>query len=213
MRMERPEGTGRGARRDAGEAGHLTERAWIDAAFRHIARNNVDDIRVEELARELKVTKGSFYWHFRNRQHLVERVLEHWMDRATVQVTRWARAEDRSGVERLRRLLSLPAATPPDKHGADIELAIRSWARRETLAAETVAAVDRIRRDFFLELMAELGFSGEDAARRAAIAQAFMLGESLLKTGGSKQERFAIVEACAAMLAGGAGGGGWGRDG
>ncbi|MEO3997823.1 TetR/AcrR family transcriptional regulator [Mesorhizobium sp. CAU 1732] len=179
----------------------MSERDWIDAAFRHIARNNLDDIRVEELARELGVTKGSFYWHFRNRHQLVERVLEYWMDRATIQVTRWARAEAATGAERLKRLLSLPAATPPDKHGAEIELAIRSWARRETLAADTVRKVDAVRREFFLELMTDLGFSGDEAARRATIAQSFMLGEALLTIGRSKAERVAAVDACASMLA------------
>ncbi|QDZ00343.2 TetR/AcrR family transcriptional regulator [Nitratireductor mangrovi] len=182
-------------------ASRLTEREWIDAAFRHIAKANFDDIRVEELAREMGVTKGSFYWHFRNRQHLVERVLEHWMDRATIQVTRWARSEEEGGLERLERLLSLPANTPPDKRGAEIELAVRSWARREKLAADTVRKVDEVRADFFRELMADLGLDGEEAAKRAAIAQSFMLGEALLQTGRTKAERLATVRACAEMIA------------
>lgn len=186
--------------RNHAHAIRLTEGAWIQAAFRHIARNNVDDIRVEELARELGVTKGSFYWHFRNRQHLVERVLNHWMERATLQVTRWARAEETAGADSLRRLLSLPATTPPDKHGADVEIAIRSWARREELAARTVREVDAIRRDFFVELMTELGFSGEDAQRRAAAAQSFMLGEALLHKETGRDERLAIVGAFADLI-------------
>ncbi|MCV0396563.1 MAG: TetR/AcrR family transcriptional regulator [Rhizobiaceae bacterium] len=187
-------------RTDGAAANRLTEREWIDAAFRHLAKANVDDIRVEELARELGVTKGSFYWHFRNRQHLVERLLEYWMDRATIQITRWARSEQASGVERLVRLMSLPANTPPDKHGADIELAVRSWARSEKLAAETVRKVDRIRADFFADLFTELGFTGEEARRRAAIAQAFMLGEAFLKTGMSRAERLAVVRGCAERI-------------
>lgn len=186
---------------DPGQGPRLGERDWIEAALRHIAKANVDDIRVEELARELGVTKGSFYWHFRNRQHLVERVLEHWMDRATIQVTRWARSEDARGVERLCRLLSLPALTPPDKKGADIELAVRSWARREKLAADTVREVDRIRFDYFVELMSDLGLEGDEARRRAAIAQAFMLGEALLQTTAAVEQRLIAVRAFAAMLA------------
>jgi len=189
-------------RSDAASASRLTEREWIDAAFRHLAKANVDDIRVEELARDLGVTKGSFYWHFRNRQHLVERLLEHWMDRATIQITRWARSEGDGGIERLVRLLSVPANTPPDKRGADIELSIRSWARREKVAADTVRKVDQMRADYFAELIEELGFTGEEARRRAAIAQAFMLGEALLKTGLGRAERLAVVRACAGMIAG-----------
>lgn len=177
------------------DAARLGERDWIEAAFAHIAKANVDDIRIEELARELGVTKGSFYWHFRNRQHLVERVLEHWMERATVHITRWARAEAPSPAERLVRLLSLPANTPPDKRGAEIELAVRSWARRERLAADTVRRVDAMRSEYFLELMHDLGFEGPAATARATAAQAFMLGESLLKLEGGRESRLATVRA------------------
>lgn len=175
------------------------ERQWIDAAIAHLVKANVDDIRIEELSRELGVSKGSFYWHFRNRDHLLDRVLEHWLDRATVQVTRWARG-GASAAERLLRILSLPARTPPEKRGADLELAIRSWARRDERAAEMVRKVDRMRAEFLNELIQELGFSGEEVRRRAAIAQSFMLGDAFLKLGATEAERLATVRILADLL-------------
>ncbi|WP_157928926.1 TetR/AcrR family transcriptional regulator [Pararhizobium haloflavum] len=178
----------------------ISDEAWIAAALRHLADANVDDIRVEELARDIGVTKGSFYWHFRNRQHLLERVLEHWMDRATVQVTRWARAHAEGGTERLVKLLSLPATTPPEKKGADIELAIRSWARRDPLARKTVDQVDEVRAAFFIELMAEAGITGAEAERRAAVAQAFMLGEAFLGARHRLGDRLRIIRFLAETL-------------
>jgi len=35
-------------------------------------------VRVEPLARSLKVSKGSFYWHFKNREELLECLLREW---------------------------------------------------------------------------------------------------------------------------------------
>jgi AcrR family transcriptional regulator len=175
------------------------ERQWIDAAIAHLVKANVDDIRIEELSRELGVSKGSFYWHFRNRDHLLDRVLEHWLDRATVQVTRWARGGP-SAAERLLRILSLPARTPPEKRGADLELAIRSWARRDERAAGMVRKVDQMRGEFLAELMQELGFTGEEIRRRAAIAQSFMLGDAFLKLGAGEAERLATVRILADLL-------------
>ena len=35
-------------------------------------------VRVEILARELRVSKGSFYWHFKNRKALMEALLREW---------------------------------------------------------------------------------------------------------------------------------------
>lgn len=190
--------------RDA--SARMTEQAWVEAAMRHLATANVEDIRIEELAREIGVTKGSFYWHFRNRQHLLEHVLEHWMDRATIQVTRWARAHARGGAERLYKLLSLPATTPPEKKGADIELAIRSWARHDPAARRTVDRVDEVRAAFFMELMAEAGIAGDEAARRAAVAQSFMLGEAFLGARHGTEQRLRIIRFCADLLTGGADG-------
>jgi AcrR family transcriptional regulator len=175
------------------------ERQWIDAAIAHLVKANVEDIRIEELSRELGVSKGSFYWHFRNRDHLLDRVLEHWLDRATVQVTRWARG-GASASERLLRILSLPARTPPEKRGADLELAIRSWARRDQRAADMVRKVDRMRAEFLSELMQELGFTGEEVRRRAAIAQSFMLGDAFLKLGATEADRLATVRILADLL-------------
>ena len=62
------------------------------AALLAIAEGGTAAVAVETLAARLGATKGSFYWHFRNREHLLERILDHWMDRATIQITRWARA-------------------------------------------------------------------------------------------------------------------------
>ena len=198
--MTRKAASARNARADGEASSRLSEMAWVKAAFFHIANNNVDDIRIEELAREIGVTKGSFYWHFRNRQDLLERLLAYWMERATVQIAKWNRATEASGVERLTALLSLPANTPPDKKGADIELAVRAWARQAPFAAEIVEKVDRIRADFFLELIGEMGFEGADARWRAHVAQAFMLGDAFLRSGMSRDERLEAVRICARLI-------------
>ncbi|WP_169508980.1 TetR/AcrR family transcriptional regulator [Amorphus coralli] len=175
---------------------------WVETGLKMLARGNVDDVRVEVIARELKVTKGSFYWHFKNRQDLLERILEHWTDWATVQITRWARSEGETPRDRLVWLLTLPARSRPDKHGADIELAIRNWARQDPLAAETVRRVDEMRADFFGELLARPDLGADTLAERVAIAQSFMLGEALLKTGGDRDRRIRAARACAHLVTG-----------
>jgi AcrR family transcriptional regulator len=179
----------------------LSERSWIEAAFEHVIKSNFSDLSVEALARELDVTKGSFYWHFRDRRHLLERVLEHWTETATIRVTQWSASESADGIERLVRLLSLPANTPPDRRGAEVELAVRSWARRDETAAKTVAKVDSMRFSHFVEIIAGLGFSDREARRRASIAQAFMLGDAFLRSGLTPAERTENARVCAEMVA------------
>jgi len=62
----------------------LTAEAWASAALDAMAVGGLDAVAVEPLARRLNVTKGSFYWHFPNREALVKAALELWEQRETV---------------------------------------------------------------------------------------------------------------------------------
>ena len=55
-----------------------TREDWLRAARRALLRGGPAAVRVEALARDLKVTKGSFYWHFRDREALFEALLREW---------------------------------------------------------------------------------------------------------------------------------------
>ncbi len=82
----------------------LSPADWARAAFRALARGGVDSIAVEPIAAELGATKGSFYWHFKNRDSLVAAALDEWERRLTETVIeRLERSSDPA--ERLRHLL------------------------------------------------------------------------------------------------------------
>jgi len=49
--------------------------ALIDAALKTILAHGVDALRVDDIAREVGVTKGSLYWHFEDRQGLIKEAL------------------------------------------------------------------------------------------------------------------------------------------
>jgi AcrR family transcriptional regulator len=51
---------------------------WLKAARMALLQGGVEAVRVEKLARNLHVTKGSFYWHFRDREELLEALLREW---------------------------------------------------------------------------------------------------------------------------------------
>ena len=51
---------------------------WILAAFARLSAEGIDAVRIEVLARELRVSKGSFYWHFQDREELIGKMLARW---------------------------------------------------------------------------------------------------------------------------------------
>lgn len=56
----------------------LTKADWLRAARLALLEGGVASVRVEVLAKRLHVTKGSFYWHFKDRGELLEALLREW---------------------------------------------------------------------------------------------------------------------------------------
>src|SRR5882762_3011292 len=99
------------ATRGAGEV--LDESAWIQAAFDLLVSGSIDSVGVEPLAKQLGVTKGSFYWHFKDRAALLAALLRTWKQRATLSIIERLEHSHISPIERLKHLISLPY---PESH-------------------------------------------------------------------------------------------------
>src|SRR5690348_1930338 len=75
---------------------------WARAALAAIAQGGVGAVAVETIATQLGATKGSFYWHFKNRDALIEAALALWEQRTTDAVIEELEREP-DPAERLRR--------------------------------------------------------------------------------------------------------------
>src|SRR6516165_2296438 len=64
-------------------APHLDRRTWALAALEAMAEGGVAAVAVEPVARRLGATKGSFYWHFKDRAALVEAALSLYEEEGT----------------------------------------------------------------------------------------------------------------------------------
>jgi AcrR family transcriptional regulator len=178
----------------------LTPEAWIDAATDVLVDRGIDHVRVDVLAGELGVTRGSFYWHFRDREDLLRRVLAAWKERATEQLTaRLAQAHD-DPREQLADASTLPFRGRAATRAARIELAIRAWARRDAMAREAVDAADAARIAYHEQLFAALGHAADEAHARAFALYGYEVAESLLHRQGSAEQRAARRRFVLALL-------------
>lgn len=167
----------------------LTPERWIEAATEVLVDQGIDHVRVDVLARALKVTRGSFYWHFRERDDLLRAVLQAWRARATEQLTqRLERAHD-DPHEQLRDLISLPFRGRSAHRAARIELAIRAWARRDATARAVVDEADAARIGYIAQVFSALGFGIRQARSRAFMLYSYELAESLLSPREGTQQR------------------------
>ncbi len=67
---------------------------WIEEGLSALAVGGPDAVRIEPLAQALGVSKGGFYWHFKDRQALLEEMLDAWERTWVDEVVEAVEAED-----------------------------------------------------------------------------------------------------------------------
>jgi AcrR family transcriptional regulator len=165
----------------------LTPDDWIRAATDLLVTKSIDAVRVDVLAKQLDVTRGSFYWHFTNRDDLLHQVLQDWSERTRVGPKLERQNASVQGL--VRDLLALPFRGRTARRTALIEFAIRAWARRDPMAQEAVDAVDEHRIDYYVQHFQAIGFARKEAKTRAFMLYAYQLSEALLWNHGSKPDK------------------------
>jgi AcrR family transcriptional regulator len=153
---------------------------WVAAANDLLVDENIRGVQISALCLKLKVTKGSFYWHFSGREDLLRALLNSWRRRMTLNVAHKLGRVSTGAVSTLRAMLALPRKTF-SAAGAAIEMSIRDWGRREKLAHDALEEVDAMRLRSFEQSFQALGFTRHEARIRGYIAYAIMMGDSILK--------------------------------
>jgi AcrR family transcriptional regulator len=159
----------------------LTTADWTEAALDALARGGLAAVAVEPLAKALGATKGSFYWHFADRNALLQATLELWERRDTDRVIA-AVDEAQDAVTRLRRLLRLTFLSVGNGsagRAGTVELALQASASQPLVAA-TLDRVTKRRLGFLTQLYREWGLPATRARDRGLLAYAAFLGHAQL---------------------------------
>lgn len=158
----------------------LDRDAWIQGAMDVLAEEGVAGLRVEVLAKRLKVTKGSFYWHFQDRRDLLMAVLAVWKDGRIRDIIKQTRIQHPGEeLDRIHHVIDVYSAGR-NRRGMLIELAVRDWARRDPDAAAIVAEVDDIRLRCARDLFLACGVPFDEASSRCMLLYAYVFGISLM---------------------------------
>jgi AcrR family transcriptional regulator len=154
----------------------LDRQAWVEAALDAIAEGGLAAVAVVPLAKQLGVTKGSFYWHFANREALVEAALAEWEQSHTAAVIAEIEATSDDPVQQLRLLFRrVTELAARDR----IELALLANADHPTVHP-VLDCVTRRRINFTAGLFQRFGLSRAQAKRRALLAYSAYLGHAQL---------------------------------
>ena len=151
---------------------------WLAAGLEALRKDGVAGVRVERIAARLRISKGSFYWHFRDRGELLDELLGYWSREMTDVEFDRVRAL-RGGLA--ARLTAL-AEDVLERGLGRFDPAIRAWARTERKVAGAVDQVDRRRVRALTEFFEEGGFGAAEARTRARLFYTFLLGEPQVRS-------------------------------
>jgi len=174
--------------------------AWVEAAFDLLASGGPDAVRIEPLAGRLGVTKGGFYWHFSNREELLDRMLTSWEEALVDTVI--DTVESRGGEPRakLRQLLEIAFAFVLTGQGIAVETAIRDWARRDPVVAARLHRVDERRMAYLRNLFGQFSSDEADAEARCLIVYALFVSNPLIDVSHPAMSREEVIRRALEIL-------------
>jgi AcrR family transcriptional regulator len=153
-------------------ADQLSAKDWLDQGLKVLAKSGFTALKAEPLAKALGVSRGSFYWHFRDVEAFHAAILRHWRDVAA---------------ERIIAELEIPAQESPlllllrraFAGKLALERAVRIWANVDPAARKAVLSIDRRRLGYVKNMLKSAGHPPRVARARAQILYWAFLGYAL----------------------------------
>ena len=155
----------------------LGRASWLEAGLACLAEAGPAGINIPAIAKRLGVTKGSFYWHFRDLGEFEDALLAAWEQQYTNEVMRLVDDSGGDAMQRLRHLVDLAFTTD-----TRLARAIRHWSANHARARRAQGRVDRERLTYIADLLRDLGWSKKEATALARWTYWAVIGLHATKT-------------------------------
>ena len=155
---------------------------WLLATLKVLRERGIEGVKVVAIARRLGLTSGSFYWHFKNIQDLLDDVLNYWEQIQTGHIIEDALAFKGPPEERIRNLMHQVI----DEDASRPDSAVAVWAKSDARAAACYNRAMQRRFEFSSWLFEQAGFERNDAEIRGRMMVMTLMGET---TAGLKERK------------------------
>lgn len=145
----------------------VTKDDWIKAGLQQLAEDGIHMVRIEALARSLKISKGSFYHYFRDHQQLLDAMLGYWETHATSAIIHSMEQEEAT-LEQLLRI-----SFHKDKK---IEIGMYAWSKYDAHVATRIVQIEEQRIACVAKLYQKKGIAKEASMDHARLAYLTYIG-------------------------------------
>lgn len=163
--------------------------AWIEAALNALASGGPEAIRIEALAASLGVSKGGFYWHFKDRQALLDEMLDGWEKFVVGDVIATLESQPVDSRAKLQQLFEMAPSVD-----FAVELALRDWARRDRDVAKRLRRIDNGRMAYLRSLFAQFCADERDVEARSMLAFSLFIGSYFIAAKHEGRSRSEVLQ-------------------
>lgn len=149
-----------------------TEEQWIRKGIEKFAQSGEKGLIIDQMSKELKCSKSSFYWYFEKRSDFIARIVERWSEIATEDVIRSASVPE-NVVERMTTLLTHMFS---ETRKGDFLFYLRKLSEESRSFQTVLASIEQARMDYAKELFVRAGMSSEVAESKSFILYHYYLG-------------------------------------
>lgn len=154
----------------------MSKDQWLAKALDMLETDGFDAVKVEKLARQLGTSRSGFYYHFKNRQDLLQHLLSYWEEEYTSVITD---NQDMKNLDANTRLCTTMKMVR-EKKLPKYDLAITAWAKIDPQVDKVVKKVVKMRLDFTRAIFKELGFTGDELEMRARLFLCYHAWEEVM---------------------------------
>jgi len=146
---------------------------WLEAGYGALIDSGVDGVKIQILAKQLGLSRTSFYWFFHDREELLDALLEYWEKRTTQPLISSATQYAETLAEAMLNVLSCFLS---DSFDSRLEFAVRSWALQNTEVATLIENADAARLAALHAMLVQWGHVPAEADVRARTIYLVQIG-------------------------------------
>ncbi|NPD13943.1 TetR/AcrR family transcriptional regulator [Xinfangfangia sp. D13-10-4-6] len=173
---------------------------WLNAACQALTEGGIDQVRILPLATRLGLARTSFYWHFKDRQSLLDALADRWESRTTQPLVSACAAYAASEAEAHLNVISvfLDGQVFDDA----MEFAVRGWALQDAGITARIHQADRLRLAALSEMLIRWGHAPGEADVRARAIYLTQIGYISMQVRETLDERMRRVPDYVAIFSG-----------
>lgn len=160
---------------------------WLDAAYTLLIQSGVDAVKIQPLAKKLNTSRTSFYWFFKDRDALLDQLVDRWKAKNTDGLINQTERYAGSVVEAMLNVFD--CWLDPGIFDSEFEYAIRHWAMQNQRVADEVAAADERRLNALTHMLLNFDYPAHEANVRARTIYLTQIGYISMQTVESKAVR------------------------